>query len=573
MLNPQQQLAVKTTEGPVRIIAGAGTGKTHTLVSRTAYLIKEKNIKPEEILTLTFTNKAAHELNERLQKKKLPSVNAMTFHALAAKLLRKFWNPDFTIITAKEQEETLKEILDSDEQGNLKDILLELEKIRNSIQPSDNERLNEILNAYQTVLIEKNAIDFTGLLTTLLKFWKENPEEQIKCQNIYSYILVDEYQDVNAVQIKMIRILAENHQNICVVGDPDQTIYSWRGARANTMKQFEHLYPESTSIALIKNYRNPPAILKGAENLIAHNSERLKKLLQPVSDKAGKISFWESDSYYQQYEMLFHLLEKYFGSHSGMHMADTLDIGRDEDFYRLNDIALLYRTQSQGKMLAAELSKRGYPCQMSAPESFWERKEIIDFLEGIESLRQWTDIDDGQKFSRWISDKISNFIESQDFTKSRINCLNHLISYAMAFDHLPIQEALVQFLDETNTEQETDNLIQADKINLLTLHAAKGLEFPIVIIIGLEEGNIPHKKLMDDPYWLAEERRLMYVGMTRAAQELHIFKNKKKKGEILEPSRFLNEIGSENMVPGEMPKVKIRQIKKREIKKAQMKLF
>jgi len=572
MLNSAQQQAVKITEGPVRIIAGAGTGKTHTLVSRVAYLIKEKGVRSEKILALTFTNKTAHELNERLQKKELPVATAMTFHALAARLLRKFWNPDFTIIGKKEQEEILKNILQPHEQNNIKTILSEMDTLRNSGRTGSG-RIHEILKAYQEELIQKNALDFTGLLTGLLKMWEEQPETLAKCQNLYLYILVDEYQDVNPIQIKIIQKLAETHENLCVVGDPDQTIYSWRGARAETMTEFERLYPNAVSIALIKNYRNPPAILKGAEKLITYNQGRLKKPLQPTIQKSETITFWESENNFQQTEILFHLMEKYFGSHSAMHMADQLDSGRNSAFRKFDDIALLYRTQGQGRQLYEQLIKRGYPCQMSAPENFWERKEIIDFLEGIESLSQWTDIEDRQKFSKWIREKLTKFIESQNFTKIRINRLNHLVPYAMAYDHLPINEALIQFLDEARTEQEADNLIQTDKINLLTLHAAKGLEFPIVLIFGLEEGNIPHKKLMDDAYWLSEERRLLYVGMTRATHELHLFRTKSKKEKMLEPSRFLNEISSENLVPGKMPEIRIRQIKKREIKKAQMKLF
>ena len=591
MLNPQQQQAVKTTEGPVRIIAGAGTGKTHTLISRIAYLIKEKRIQPEKILALTFTNKAAHELSERLRKKELPSVHAMTFHALAARLLRKFWNPDlpalpdrqaggrqgFKILSQKEQEEILKEIIGKRE--DWKEVALEIEKMRINEVLNTSEggesilRLQAIIDQYHEQLADRNALDFTGLLTTLLDLWKKRPEILKECQSLYLYILVDEYQDVNALQIKIVQKLSGLYKNICVVGDPDQTIYSWRGSYAQSMMEFESLYPDTTSITLTKNYRNPPEILKGAEKLIAHNPQRVKKELEPTVNRINKITFWESESAYQQHEMLFHLLEKLIGSHSDMHMADQLDVNRKEDFGKLNDIAILYRTQGEGKKFNAELSKRGYPCQMSAPESFWEKRVIVEFLEGIENLKQWSDIESGQKFSKWIREKINKFIESQELTKAKINRLNHLISYCMAFDHLPINEALTQFLDETRMEQEADNLIQADKINLLTLHAAKGLEFPIVLILGLEEGNLPHKKLMDDPYWLAEERRLFYVGMTRATEQLHIFSNKKKEGKNLERSRFLNEIGSENLVPEQLPEIKIRQIKKREIKKAQMKLF
>jgi len=585
MLNLNQQQAVKTTEGPLRIIAGAGTGKTQTLISRIAFLVKEKGVHPQKILALTFTNKAAHEINVRLLEKNLPTVNAMTFHSLAARLIRKFWNPDFSIITRKKQEEILKEILTDDEVPDMKNIISSLDAIRYNDPAHGGElesenfsmpeiRLREILKKYQAQLNTNNEIDFTGLLATLIQMWKEKPETLLKCQNLFQYILVDEYQDVNAAQIKIMMDLAESHQNICVVGDPDQTIYSWRGAKAETMTKFEILYPDAVSVSLIKNYRNPPAILNGAEKLIAHNIGRLKTKLQPTITKDRIISYWESESEWRQTEIIFHLLEKYFGSRGEMHMADQLDINRDDDFRQFGDVALLYRTKSQGRFLFEQLTKRGYPCQMSSSDSFWEKKEIVDFLDGVENLSKWTDIGlVKDKFSKWISDKIDKFIKSQNFSKSHINNLDRLIPYAVVFDNLPIQDALSRLLDEARTEQEVDNLIQTDKINLLTLHAAKGLEFPVVMIIGLEEGNLPHKKLKGDQYWLGEERRLLYVGMTRATDELHIFTNKKREDRIQEPSRFLKEIGYENMVPGKMPEVKIQKINRREIKKAQLKLF
>jgi len=572
MLNLEQQQAVRATDGPVRIIAGAGTGKTHTLISRIAYLIEEKKADPRKILALTFTNKAAHELNQRLQKKDLPLVDAMTFHALAARLLRQFWNPDFKILTPKEQEEILKELIG--DRDDWKETLADIEKIRNQTEGRDDHPgMNEIIDKYHERLADQNALDFTGLLTTLPELWDSHPDTLSACQSLYHYLMVDEYQDVNPLQITIMRQLAGPHRNLCVVGDPDQTIYSWRGSQADSMADFENLYPDTISVTLTKNYRNPPALLKGAESLIAKNPGRLKKELKPVSAKTTGITLWESNTDFHRSEMLFHLLEKWIGSHSAMHRADELDVGREEGFRKLSDIAVLYRTKGEGKKLYADLSKRGYPCQLSAPESFWQKKVIVDFMEGLDNLRQWSAIETDQKFSKWLREKITKFIEAEDLTRAKINRLSHLIPHAMAFDCLPVSEALTQFLDEVRLQQDADNLVQADRISLLTLHAAKGLEFPIVLIMGLEEDNLPHKKIKDDPYWLAEERRLMYVGMTRATEELHLFRTQKKESRSLKPSRFLEEIGSENMTSGAMPEVKIEQIRKREIKKAQMKLF
>ena len=551
MLNQQQQTAVTATTGPLRIIAGAGTGKTFTLIRRIAYLIEEKNIPAQQILALTFTNKAAHELIERLQKMGHPAVRAMTFHALAARFLRKFWNPDFIIV--KDKEEYSHPEYPHPEGAQ-------------SIVRLQGEGIQDVCH----------ILDFDDLLTTLLELWNEKPDILQKCQQQFQYILIDEYQDVNENQIEIMRQLAEPHQNLCVVGDPDQTIYSWRGARAETMMEFEKLYPETTSITLTQNYRNPPNILMSAEQLIKHNPDRLEKHLKATLHRSDsdwyRVALWKSTHENEKYEMMFHILEQQLGSHSDMHMADQLDVNREEEFRSLSDIALLYRTQGEGKKLASQLAKRGYPYQMSAPESFWERKEIIDFLTEITKLTNIDNLPD-QKLSDWLREHLQNFINSQKLSTAKINRLNHLINYAMAFDHLDLPEALIQFLDETCLEQEADNLLEADRINLLTLHAAKGLEFPVVMIFGLEEGHIPHSKLKDDPYWLAEERRLLYVGMTRATEQLHLFSNQKANGKPLKNSSFLAEIGSENLTPAQLPDDRARQMKKREIRKSQMKLF
>ena len=585
MLNSSQQQAVKFTEGPVRIIAGAGTGKTFTLVSRIAFLVNEKKINPEKILALTFTNKAAHELNERLIAQNLPAVHAMTFHSMAANFLRRFWNPDFKIVTDEEKKNILSEIIGYEEIDNIKTITEGLDVIRykeplmteNFLRnhPSVTEqRLREILKAFAKVMNEKNAVDFTGLLSTLNQLWSDRPDYLSECRNLFSYVFVDEYQDVNPPQIKIMQNLVYEHQNICVVGDPDQTIYSWRGARAETMTKFERLYSNTTSVSLTKNYRNPPAVLRCSEKLISHNIGRLKKTLQPSVENARPVTLWECENEWREIDSILHILENSIGSLSAMHIADHLDVHMENEFRKFSDIAILVRTQAHGRFICQELIKKGYPCQMSAPDNFWEKKEITDFLEAADNLVKWTDIDKiNDKFSKWIDDKINKFIQANNFTKSQSERLNLLIPYSVALDHLPIKEALTRLLDESRTDQEADNVMGSEKINIMTLHAAKGLEFPVVIIPGLEEGNLPYKKSKDDAYWLEEERRLFYVGMTRATDELHILHSKQINSIPRETSRFIKECGLENFVLGSMPEVKIRQIHHREMKKAQMKLF
>lgn len=617
MLNSAQRQAIQTTEGPLRIIAGAGTGKTFTLINRINYLITEKDTLPNKILTLTFTNKAAHELKERLVKMGQPNTLALTFHSLAAKLLRKYWQADFEILSSKEAEKILAEVLNKEEEKKIREILTDISTFQRSkliIPPEEEnpyflsslnpERISEIAETYTKKLTEKNALDFSSLLTKLLEIWRDKPETLQQCQELFSHVLVDEYQDVNAIQIEILKKLVEAHKNICVVGDGDQTIYSWRGAKASTMQEFENMFPATKSITLTQNYRNPPAILRGAEELIQNNSDRLKKKLEAALKKAGVIKFWKNKNEYQEYEVLFYLLEKYLGSTSDMHMADQLDTEHHNSFCKLSDIALLYRTQAQGKVLAETLSKKGYPYQISSGEYFWERKEIKKFLIELESISSFipnlpvrrsaneggigdpenikvdsSAVADGNdkmadvKFSHWITERIEDFINAEKLSKNQANRLRQLITYSIQFDNLYLSEALQAFLDETKTEQEADNLLYADRINLLTLHAAKGLEFPIVLIFGLEEGEIPAKKSKDDPYFLEEERRLLYVGMTRAKEELHLFCKQTKNEKEQSSSRFLAEIKEENLHLGTLPEERRQRLRKKEMKKAQMKLF
>ena len=575
MLNSAQRQAVETIAGPIRILAGAGTGKTHTLIARIGYLIELHKIDPSKILALTFTNKAARELNERLNKLKFPGVQTMTLHALAARLLRQFWRSDFVIIGKTEQEALLAPLLTGHEADKMETILSDIELIDFETPKSglSNLRLDVIVKAYKKALVQHNSLDFSGLLTTLLDIWQENPDILEKSQAHFHYIMVDEYQDVNGPQIQIAQKLAEGHKNLCVVGDPDQTIYSWRGSDIKSMADFPLTNHGCTLITLTENYRNPPNILKGAENLIAHNADRLPKTLQSMALKQGEISLWKNSDEATQFETMAHLLQYYLGSHSLMHEADNLDTGHERVFLKLSDIAILYRTQAEGKRIAVELTKRGYPYQLSAPEVFWERKEIVDFLLNLEKLRFLRVYPENMTFSKWLADRIDHFIESNNWSEHQVKQLNSLLNYAVIYNSLPIQDALFEFLDEARTEQEIDNLIEADRINLLTLHAAKGLEFPIVMIVGLEDDNIPLKKSIKDPEMLAEERRLLYVGMTRATKDLHLFFCDQKFTEIKTPSRFLDEIGYTNMIFGKLPDAKVQSIRRKQITKSQMQLF
>lgn len=510
MLNEEQKKAVSIISGPLQIIAGAGTGKTRVLVERTCHLI-ENGIFPSKILLLTFTNKAANEIYERISARNYHNVNIMTFHALAARLLRHFWKKDFTINDENDPE----------------------------------------------------TLTFDDLLTKLLEIF-ENPEILKACQGLFSHIMVDEYQDVNEEQIKILQKLALVHQNICVVGDMDQTIYSWRGANIKTMMEFTKLYPNSEVVTLTKNYRNPADILNSAQNLISNNTDRIPVILNPIKDEGYGVSIWKAKDSFEYTEILMHLLAQKLGSHNSMIDADVLDINNFE--FSFSDVAIIYRTQEEGKKIAQKLEKHGYPYQMSSPWSFFERSEIKKFLKNIQPLAALPDFPN-IPFSKWISERIESFVQNENLNADQETRLKLLISIAIKFDNHILKEALINFLDETKTEQEADNLIGLNSIQLLTFHAAKGLEFPIVLICGLEEGIMPHKKSINDPYFLSEERRLLYVGMTRASTELHLLINRFQGKE----SRFIKEIGPMNL--GILPEANVKRLKKRKNKRAQGALF
>jgi superfamily I DNA/RNA helicase len=513
MLNSEQQQATKTLQGPLRILAGAGTGKTHTLIERICKLIESHTTQPEKILVLTFTNKAVHELKTRLKTRDHNSINVLTFHSLAARLLRKLWNPDFTIN-----------------------------------HPQDPETLT-----------------FDDLLKKFLELF-QNPQTLEACQNLFTHILIDEYQDVNEDQIKIMKALAANHKNICVVGDSDQTIYSWRGANVSTMKEFATIYPKAHTIILTKNYRNPQKILESAQHLISKNSNRFEKTLEATKHQDSKPQLWSAKDSWEETEMLKHLLESLLGSHSQMTEADMLDTQHQGHEYTFGDIAIMYRTQEQGKALARKLETKGYPFQRSAKECFWESPEITKFCKDLEQLKNLEEFPE-LKFSEWIKERITTYIETQELKAQSQNRLKLLLNIAINFDDLIPSEALELFLTERQTNIEQDNLINPDVIQLLTFHAAKGLQFPIVIIAGLEQENMPHKKSIPDPYFLEEERRLLYVGMTRATQQLHLFTNRKKGP----ASQFLREIIPPQIAV--LPEARSRRLKKRKLKRAQMSLF
>jgi|GEM_PF-3193807 len=574
MLNEAQKQAVEALDGPVRIIGGAGTGKTHTLIARMAHLIDSGTTQAPKILAISFTNTSAHEMNERLHLAGHPRVTSTTFHGLAALLLRQIWKPDFRILTAAEQTEALRAILYSHERDELMEVVHDFNAVRaaavsGAAWPTlhstlSMERLAELWHMMSERYEEHNLIDLTGLLVTLVEQWKSNPESLKQCQERFTHVMVDEYQDMDALQIEMTRQLVSGQgdsPNLCVVGDPDQTIYSWRGANARSLADFMERYPDARSITLTQNYRTPRAILNGAEALILNNSHRLDKKLEATITSGPPLSLWEGRDEWKQTEMLFHLLEQYVS---------------DQNPRSFGEIALLTRTHAQARMLAAQLAKKNYPFQTSTPSQFWAHPEIQKFLEKLHAIRQVGHFPEEayeQKFSDWLREKLERFIWNQSVPEKKAMLLIQLLSHAMAYDHRKVPQALSEFLDATDTMQDVDNLVNDDRIHLMTIDASKGIEFPIVMVFGLEEGHFPIKKLLDNEARLEEERRLMFMGMTRAKEQLHLFRARTIDGVEFNPSRFLAEIGPEHMVYGHLSENRSPKKKPQQIKEAQQSLF
>ena len=567
-LTDQQQQAVQTTDGPVRIMAGSGTGKTHTLIARVAHLIRDKQVPPREILVLTFSNKAAHEFNDRLTSIELPQVHATTFHGLAAGFLRELWRKDFKIISTPEQEEILRDILYSQEREALTQVVMDFNNVRQApacgspwpplMSPVSLDRLGELFQIYRGILEKKNAIDFTGLLTTLIERWKMDPSLLSTCQNRIQTIMVDDYQDVSPLQIEIVRQLAEPHRNLCVAGDPNQTIHSWRGAQISAMTDFMTFYPDATSLTLTKNFRNSTSILNGAQTLISHNEGYFSNEIEATLPAAAPIHLWESRDEWHQNEMLFYLLDQFLTSHNPQ------------------DIALLYRTEAEGRYLSAYLAQRDYGFQVSTLSQFWEHKEVRRFLEKLTAVRdigKFPTENEATLFCEWFRTKLEEFIWHQSIPEKKAMLLMQLLPYAMAFDYCEIPQALSHFLDAADTAQAVDNLVLDDHINLLPLHASKGLEFPIVMILGLEEGLLPHQQTHDDPYWVAEERRLLYVGMTRAKEQLHLFRTRSIDSAPLDASRFIGNIGVDHLTYGVLPDKRTVSRHQTHVKKTQTSMF
>ena len=577
-LNPEQQKAVIATEGPVLILAGAGSGKTRALTYRVAYLISEKKIPPENILVLTFTNKAAGEMVARIKKLigNLPTTPVMgTFHSFCAKVLRKEGRTlglpiGFAIYDESDALDAIKEAMSN--------LGIPTQKtnpgaVRATISGAKNELISaleypqyargyfqeivaKIYLEYQKILEKNSALDFDDLLLKTIKLFQTDPRILTRYQIQYQYILIDEYQDTNPAQYLISKYLANRHKNICVVGDASQSIYSFRGADFRNIVNFQKDYPGTKVFNLEQNYRSTQNILDAAHAIISKNTTH--PILKLWTDKNGgeKIEIVEVKNEIE--EALF-IINHLRGEKMRLH---------------LGGVAVLYRTNAQSRSLEEQFLKSGIPYKLVGGVSFYARKEIKDVLSYLRlmqnpkdsvALKRAEKIGKGRlnkvlEFAAEANSKLDQLVtlvlldqvltrtgyldyldDKTEEGKGRMENVKELRSVAEEFPNL------TEFLENVSlVENGYDKKITSDAVTLMTLHSAKGLEFPIVFMVGMEEGLFPHSRSLMAPHELEEERRLCYVGITRAMNKLYLTHTRqrlyfgKRSSNLV--SRFLSDI-------------------------------
>jgi len=629
-LNPKQREAVEAPDGPVLVVAGPGSGKTRVLTHRVAYLIKNRGVSPYRIMAVTFTNKAAREMKERLHgllgEQVLRQITIGTFHAICARILRREaeslpYSRDFVIYDDADQLSVIRRCL---KELNLDDSDFPPRAIQNSISRAkgqligpheyaparyEHEAVARVYRRYQALLLENNALDFDDLLMVTVQLLRSNQEVRDKYQRQYQHILVDEFQDTNAAQYVILKLLAARHRNLFVVGDEDQSIYAWRGADFRNVQRFRDDYKDVQVVLLEQNYRSSQTILETAHHVISRNRERVPKRLWTENEPGVPVTAMEA--YDEQEEAQFVLQE-----------AERL---MAEEGYSRGDLAVMYRTNAQSRALEEVFVRAGMPYRLVGATRFYERREVKDALaylrlihnprdtvsllrivnvprraigqKTLDQLESWAESqgvslfealqrlrrqEDAPVVGRGRASLLSflglmeefmavrrelSVLELLDLVldltgyasyvrdgtdegEERWENTNELRGVAREYSSLPVEESLTTFLEEVALVSDVDNLEeQVEAPCLLTLHMAKGLEFPLVFIVGLEEGVLPHNRSMDTQEELEEERRLFYVGITRAKQRLYLIHTFRRalfgRDELSEPSRFLADIPGE----------------------------
>lgn len=658
-LNLNQQEAVFCTEGPVLILAGAGSGKTRVLTHRIAYLIEEKCVNPWNIMAITFTNKAAGEMRERVDKIVgfgSESVWVSTFHSTCVRILRRYidrigFDNKFTIYDTDDQKTVMKDVckrLEVDTKTYKEaSFLSAISKAKDQmITPEDyfinaggdmvQKKIAQVYQEYQLQLTKNNALDFDDLLCMTVKLFQTQPQVLESYQNRFRYIMVDEYQDTNTVQFLFISLLAQKYKNLCVVGDDDQSIYKFRGANIQNILGFEQIFPDTRVIKLEQNYRSTANILDAANAVIENNAARKKKTLWTEQGEGEKIQVIQCETANDEAEMIVQEIK-----------------GRVErEEFRYKDCALLYRTNAQSRILEEQFIKANIPYKVIGGVNFYARKEIkdllcylktidngkddlavrriinvpkrgigsttidkiqtyalahdISFLEALKAAdqipaigRSSTKIEGFANLIRMFQSKMKYIsltelleeiiedtgyrleleAEGTDEALGRIENIDELISKIADYEENTEDASLSGFLEEVALIADIDTLDNdTDYVVLMTLHSAKGLEFPKVFLCGAEDGLFPSYLSItsDDPSDLEEERRLCYVGITRAMESLTISAAKQRmfRGETQyhRPSRFLKEIPLQ-VVKGVTREPKIKEMPKNHIYSAAKEAF
>lgn len=552
LLNQQQREAVEYFDSPLLIFAGAGSGKTKTIVYKAAYAIEKDLSQPERLLLVTFTNKAAKEMKQRVFKlveKEIPHVG--TFHSLAAKILRKDGDKiglerSFVIYDQQDQLSLVKEIIKDLDLGKIKasqalyaisaakQEMIEAKTYEQLVRDYRQEIVAKIYREYEKRLAKYGGVDFDDLLMKTVKLWQENETSLEKYQDLFKYIFVDEYQDTNTAQYLMTKLLAKTHQHLCVVGDVSQSIYRWRGANYRNIMKIKNDFPKIKEIRLERNYRSTQNILAAAEQVIRHNTTHPTLSLWTDKEDGERISLIEASSAKDEVKQIIREIEKW-----------------REKGKSWQDIAILYRTNAQSRVLEEGLVRRGIPYVLVGGIKFYERAEIKDVLA---YLRLVYNPNDGvawkraEKIGKRRLARLKEALRDFDYRKYRVNEILEMIysatDYLSKYDKEVSEDlARLENLQELNSLAieyekledflENVSLVQAEYymgekgkekevITLMTLHAAKGLEFPIVFMVGMEEGLFPHSRSLMDKEELEEERRLCYVGITRAKEKLYL---------------------------------------------------
>jgi DNA helicase-2/ATP-dependent DNA helicase PcrA len=652
-LNDKQVEAVTHFTGPLLVIAGAGSGKTRALTHRIAYLIREKGVNPWNILAVTFTNKAANEMKQRIIKllskedeiallssfgdlisaaefeknfsSSIPTVG--TFHAICVRILRKnihlldFEN-SFAIYDTADQQILIKRVMQDmgldPKRVNPKAILAHISNAKNQLMGPEefkgyandffSEKVAEIYPVYQKALSKNNALDFDDIIMKTVELFQKFPDILENYQEKFKFISVDEYQDTNKAQYVLINLLAEKYQNLCVIGDADQSIYSWRGATIQNILDFEKAYPSTKTVVLEQNYRSTQMILDSANCVIKKNLKRKEKRLWTSKEGGDRVRHWLADNERHEGELIAEEI-------------NNLLIG--SEFNNYNDYVVLYRTNAQSRIFEEMFMRYGIPYKIVGGIKFYARKEIKDILaylklvqnpndsvsllriintptrkigaKTIEAVRDFATKHDLSLFNAMLlADEIEGMAESkaqsiEKFVKimkdlqnknagasassmikyvlhssgykkmiddgsvegeARLENIGELISVAQKYDQLEPGISLNIFLEEVSLISDLDTINDEDNaVTLMTVHAAKGLEYPYVFVTGLEEGIFPHNRSLMDVNELEEERRLMYVAMTRAMDRLYLLHARTRllygESRANAPSQFLSDIEAE----------------------------